>query len=259
MLSPANREKFKRTLIIFGFVIKSLVIINLCFATAFNFETEYRAEYEYFPNFHYFSGPICGLGTILCLLCFFIKRGNQEPHFKLLHIAPFIIIATGTLTSGSITYTGEDSPSFWVVLLVTASVFPFFLFLLYRLRKTALIACFFLLYSPTLAYYSAHQWVIWNTNLFSDQIEKIEGWNFEVNEWKWFDLELTEKEDVIVYNWVPFFRRFAIRDSQIESHGKGRDADVLYKVDRVNGKLVITQATHVKWNSSGETGVWPSR
>ena len=44
----------------------------------------------------------------------------------------------------------------------------------------------------------AQQWVIWNTKLFGDQIAKIEGWNFEVNAWKWFNLEEVKKEDVIV-------------------------------------------------------------
>ena len=40
--------------------------------------------------------------------------------------------------------------------------------------------------------------------------------------------------------------------------GKSQRADILYSVENVNGKLLITNATHVLWNSSGETGVWPS-
>ena len=58
---------------------------------------------------------------------------------------------------------------------------------------------------------------------------------------------------------VPFFRRFAIKHPDYDPYGKGQNADILYSVEKIDGKLLITQATHVWWNSSGETGVWPSR
>jgi hypothetical protein len=95
--------------------------------------------------------------------------------------------------------------------------------------------------------------------LFSEKIYDVEGWNFEVNEWKWFCLDSVNKEDVIIYNWTPFFQRFAIKSKEKDYYGKGREPDILYSVEKIEGRLLVTHATHVKWNSSGETGVWPSR
>tara|TARA_B100001248_G_C27372898_1_gene452629 strand:- start:803 stop:1342 length:540 start_codon:yes stop_codon:yes gene_type:complete len=124
-------------------------------------------------------------------------------------------------------------------------------------------ACFDWLYLSTLLPFAVlllrTQWVQWNTALFCEKIHKVDGWNFEVSEWKWFSLDEVKKEDVIIYNWTPFFRRFAIKSKVRDSFGKGQDPDILYNVEEIKGKFLITHATHVKWNSSGETGVWPSR
>ena len=57
----------------------------------------------------------------------------------------------------------------------------------------------------------------------------------------------------------PLFQRFAIKSKEKDHYGKGREPDILYSVEKIEGRLLITNATHVKWNSSGETGVWPSR
>ena len=242
-----------------GWLLQILVIVNLCFATTFNLEAEYFARYEYFPNFHYFSAPICIVGLVICIYCFLANKNKEAKIWKLLHSLPFLLIILGTVGSGSITYTGEDSPSFIVVLTATFFLFPLSIFFFRKLGRHSLIGCIFLLYSPSLSYYSAQQWVQWNTALFSEKIHKVEGWNFEVSEWKWFSLDEVKKEDVIIYNWTPFFRRFAIKSKMRDSYGKGQDPETLYNVEEIKGKLLITHATHVKWNSSGETGVWPSR
>lgn len=235
-----------------------LIILNLLFASAFYFSTEYSNKYEYFSGFYYFSSLICTMGTLLFIICLILSSKKSDRRLDALHYLTFTIITIGTLLSGTITYTGEDSPSLVVVLLVTIALFPVSIFIVFRFGRSYVLSCFLLLYSPSLAYYSAQQWVIWNTKLFGDQIAKIEGWNFEVNAWKWFNLEEVEKEDIIVYNWTPLFRRFAIKESGKDNHGKSQRADILYSVENVNGKLLITNATHVLWNSSGETGVWPS-
>lgn len=244
---------------VFGWLLQILVIVNLSFATAFNLEAEYFTRYEYFPNFYYFSAPICIVGLVVCIYCFLANKNKEAKIWKLLHSLPFILIILGTVGSGSITYTGEDSPSFIVVLIATFFLFPLSIFFFRKLGRRALIGCIFLLYSPSLSYYSAQQWVQWNTALFCEKIHKVDGWNFEVNEWKWFSLDEVKKEDVIIYNWTPFFRRFAIKSKVRDSFGKGQDPDILYNVEEIKGKFLITHATHVKWNSSGETGVWPSR
>lgn len=244
---------------VFGWLLQILVIVNLSFATAFNLEAEYFTKYEYFPNFYYFSAPICIVGLVVCIYCFLANKNKEAKIWKLLHSLPFILIILGTVGSGSITYTGEDSPSFIVVLIATFFLFPLSIFFFRKLGRRALIGCIFLLYSPSLSYYSAQQWVQWNTALFCEKIHKVDGWNFEVSEWKWFSLDEVKKEDVIIYNWTPFFRRFAIKSKVRDSFGKGQDPDILYNVEEIKGKFLITHATHVKWNSSGETGVWPSR
>lgn len=242
-----------------GWLLQILVIGNLCFATAFNLEAEYFARYEYFPNFHYFSAPICIVGLVICIYSFLANKNKESKRWKLLHSLPFLLIILGTVGSGSITYTGEDSPSFIVVLIATFFLFPLSIFFFRKLGRHSLSGCIFLLYSPSLSYYSAQQWVQWNTALFSEKIHEVEGWNFEVSEWKWFSLDEVKKQDVIIYNWTPFFRRFAIKSKMRDSYGKGQDPEILYNVEEIKGKLLITHATHVKWNSSGETGVWPSR
>ena len=252
-------QSLKKSLHYLRLILEVLILINLGFATAFNWQAESQANYEYFQDFHYFSAPICGFGTFLCILLFWTDKKKKEKPSNLLHFIPFIIITIGTLASGTITYTGEDSPSFWVILLVTIILLPVSIFFIWKMGRYSLIACFVLLYSPSLAYYSAQQWVLGNTQLFGDEISKIEGWNFEVDDWKWFNLEVVEKKHVIVYNWFPFFRRFAIKHADYDPYGKGQNADILYSVEKIDGKLLITQATHVWWNSSGETGVWPSR
>jgi hypothetical protein len=242
-----------------GWLLQILVIGNLCFATAFNLEAEYFARYEYFPNFHYFSTPICVVGLMICIYCFLANKNKDGTIWQTLHYLPFILITLGTLASGSITYTGEDSPSFWVILMNTSILVPVSVFFFWKLGKRSILGIFFLIYSPSLSYYSAQQWVQWNTALFSKKIYDIEGWNFEVNEWKWFCLDSVNKEDVIIYNWTPFFQRFAIKSKEKDYYGKGREPDILYSVEKIEGRLLVTHATHVKWNSSGETGVWPSR
>lgn len=255
------KRNLNQTKLLYSFFlgIGLLLVVNLVYASAFNFKAEHSAQYEYLRNCYYFSAPICGLGTLLCIICLILNHRQSQPFARALNYLSFIIITIGTLSSGAITYTGEDSPSFVVVFLVTLALIPVSLFFIIKFGRSCFLSCFLLLYSPSLAYYSAEQWVIWNTKLFGDQIAKIEGWNFEVNTWKWFNLEEVEKEDVIVYNWTPLFRRFAIKESGEDYYGKGQNADILYNVENVNGKLLITNATHVLWNSSGETGVWPSR
>ena len=256
-----SKRNFNQTKLLYSFFlsISLLLVVNLVYASAFNFKAEHSAQYEYLRNCYYFSAPICGLGTLLCIICLILNHRQSQPLARALNYLSFIIITIGTLSSGAITYTGEDSPSFVVVFLVTLALIPVSLFFIIKFGRSCFLSCFLLLYSPSLAYYSAQQWVIWNTKLFGDQIAKIEGWNFEVNAWKWFNLEEVEKEDVIVYNWTPLFRRFAIKESGEDYYGKGKNADILYSVENVNGKLLITNATRVLWNSSGETGVWPSR
>ena len=242
-----------------GWLLQILVTVNLCFATAFNLEAEYFARYEYFPNFHYFSAPICIVGLLICIYCLLANKNKESKIWKILNSLPFFLVILGTLGSGTITYTGEDSPSFIVVLTATFFLIPLSIGFFRKLGRNSLIGCIFLLYSPSLSYYSAQQWVQWNTALFSEKIHQVEGWNFEVSEWKWFSLDQVKKEDVIIYNWTPFFRRFAIKSKVRDSYGKGQDPETLYNVEEKKGKLLITHATHVKWNSSGETGVWPSR
>ena len=256
-----SKRNFNQTKLLYSFFlgISLLLVVNLVYASAFNFKAEHSAQYEYLRNCYYFSAPICGLGTLLCIICLILNHRQSQHFARALNYLSFMIIAIGTLSSGAITYTGEDSPSFVVVFLVTLALIPVSLFFIIKFGRSCFLSCFLLLYSPSLAYYSAQQWVIWNTKLFGDQIAKIEGWNFEVNAWKWFNLEEVEKEDVIVYNWTPLFRRFAIKESGEDYYGKGKNADILYSVENVNGKLLITNATRVLWNSSGETGVWPSR
>ena len=256
-----SKRNFNQTKLLYSFFlgISLLLVVNLVYASAFHFKAEHSAQYEYLRNCYYFSAPICGLGTLLCIICLILNHWQSQPLARALNYLSFMIITIGTLLSGTITYTGEDSPSFVVVFLVTLALIPVSLFFIIKFGRSCFLSCFLLLYSPSLAYYSAQQWVIWNTKLFGDQIAKIEGWNFEVNAWKWFNLEEVKKEDVIVYNWTPLFRRFAIKESGEDYYGKGQNADVLYSVENVNGKLLITNATHVLWNSSGETGVWPSR
>lgn len=259
MKTPKRNLNQTKLLYSFFLGIGLLLVVNLVYASAFNFKAEHSAQYEYLRNCYYFSAPICGLGTLLCIICLILNHRQSQPLARALNYLSFIIITIGTLSSGAITYTGEDSPSFVVVFLVTLALIPVSLFFIIKFGRSCFLSCFLLLYSPSLAYYSAQQWVIWNTKLFGDQIAKIEGWNFEVNAWKWFNLEEVEKEDVIVYNWTPLFRRFAIKESGEDYYGKGKNADILYSVENVNGKLLITNATRVLWNSSGETGVWPSR
>jgi len=256
-----SKRNFNQTKLLYSFFlsISLLLVVNLVYASAFNFKAEHSAQYEYLRNCYYFSAPICGLGTLLYIICLILNHWQSQPLARTLNYLSFMIITIGTLSSGAITYTGEDSPSFVVVFLVTLALIPVSLFFIIKFGRSYFLSCFLLLYSPSLAYYSAQQWVIWNTKLFGDQIAKIEGWNFEVNAWKWFNLEEVEKEDVIVYNWTPLFRRFAIKESGEDYYGKGKNADILYSVENVNGKLLITNATRVLWNSSGETGVWPSR
>ena len=240
------------------FIILS-ILANLLFASISIFFVERDAKYEYFPDFHFFSAPVCGFGTLLFAVHLLLNRKRKGVAQVTLYHLPIVIILLGTLASGSITYTGEDSPSFWVVLFVTAALLPLSFFFLWKLGKYGLLSCCCLLYSPSLAYYSAHQWVHWNTQLFGDEVAQIEGWNFKPGAWQWFNLEVVEKKDVIVYNWVPCFRRFAIKHPRPDSDGKGHRADILYSVEKIDGKLLITRATHVWWQSSGETGVWPSR
>ena len=259
MKTPKRNLNQTKLLYSFFLGIGLLLVVNLVYASAFNFKAEHSAQYEYLRNCYYFSTPICGLGTLLCIICLILNHRQSQPLARALNYLSFIIITIVTLSSGAITYTGEDSPSFVVVFLVTLALIPVSLFFIIKFGRPCFLSCFLLLYSPSLAYYSAQQWVIWNTKLFGDQIAKIEGWNFEVNAWKWLNLEEVEKEDVIVYNWTPLFRRFAIKESGEDYYGKGKNADILYSVENVNGKLLITNATRVLWNSSGETGVWPSR
>ena len=259
MKTPKRNLNQTKLLYSFFLGIGLLLVVNLVYASAFNFKAEHSAQYEYLRNCYYFSTPICGLGTLLCIICLILNHRKAQHFARALNYLSFMIIAIGTLSSGAITYTGEDSPSFVVVFLVTLALIPVSLFFIIKFGRSCFLSCFLLLYSPSLAYYSAQQWVIWNTKLFGDQIAKIEGWNFEVNAWKWFNLEEVKKEDVIVYNWTPLFRRFAIKESGEDYYGKGKNADILYSVENVNGKLLITNATRVLWNSSGETGVWPSR
>ena len=242
-----------------GLLLQILVVLNLFCATAFNLQAEYFARYEYFPNFHYFSAPICVVGLLICIYCLLANKNKESKIWKILNSLPFLLVILGTLASGTITYTGEDSPSFIVVLIATFFLIPLSIGFFRKLGRNSLIGCIFLLYSPSLSYYSAHQWVQWNTLLFSEKIHEVEGWNFEVNSWKSFNLDLVKKGDVIIYNWSPFFRRFAIKSKERDYYGKGPESDVLYSVEKIKGKLLITNATHVKWNSSGETGVWPSR
>ena len=256
-----SKRNFKQTKLLYTFFLGTslLLIVNLVYASAFHFKAEHSALYEYSLNCCYFSAPICGLGTLLCIICLILNHRQSKTLVRSLNYLSFMIIAIGTLSSGMITYIGEDAPSFMVVFLVTLALIPVSVFFIVKFGRSCFLSCFLLLYSPSLAYYSAQQWVIWNTKLFGDQIAKIEGWNFEVNAWKWFNLEEVKKEDVIVYNWTPLFRRFAIKESGEDYYGKGQKTDILYSVENVNEKLLITNATYVLLNSSGETGVWPSR
>ena len=76
---------------------------------------------------------------------------------------------------------------------------------------------------------------------------------------KWFCLNSVNKKDVIIYNWTPFFKDSPLKVREKDHYGKGHEPDILYSVEKIEGRLLITNATHKKWNSSGETGVWPSR
>ena len=122
-----------------GWLLQILVIGNLYFATAFNLEAEYFARYEYFPNFHYFSTPICVVGLMICIYCFLANKNKDGTNWQTLHYLPFILITLGTLASGSITYTGEDTPSFWVVLMNTSILVPVSVFFFWKLGKCSIL------------------------------------------------------------------------------------------------------------------------
>ena len=130
------------------------------------FFCERDAKYEYFPDpsfrlhaFYLFFLVHLLLNRKRKALPRFVSLANHNP--------------SGHLASGSITYTGEDSPSFWVVLFVTVALSPILLFSL----KLVVWPSELLFTLPSLAYYSAHQGH-WNTQL-SETVAQIEGWNFK--------------------------------------------------------------------------------
>ena len=173
---------------------------------------------------------------------------------------PQVIILTGTLFAGKITYFGEDLSSFAVILFSTLGLIPFCILFVKKLGKSSLLRCLLILYSPTLSYYSAHQWVEWNTRLFAHKVAGIEGWDFEEHEGKWTDYNRFKPEHVIVYHWNPVFRRFASKEfNKLSYPYHSVLPETLYTVEKIDGKLLITDSTIVNWQSSGETCVWPCR
>ena len=128
----------------------------------------------------------------------------------------------------------------------------------FQTKKEKLTYLCLLLYSPTLSF-SAYQWVDWNTKLFAPEVTKIQGWNFKVSEWKWIDLEKNSAKRCNCIQLVATVQRFAVKTSAYDYLDDRETADILFNVEMINGKLLITDATHVWWQSSGETGVWPTR
>ena len=244
--------------ILFSFISIG-IILNLLFATIQNFLRESEIDHFGSPDIRYLSSATCLLGTILFINCFVRTQQEKESLHTAVLYSSIIIIFIGTLASGSITYTGEDSPSFVVVFLATGILLIPSVSVFLIKGKKALSVCLLLVFSPTLSYFSSYQWVVWQTKLYAHEVTKIHGWNFEVDPWKWIDLKKIQPKDVIVYNWSPLFRRFAIKKSDTDYYRDRETADILYNVEMVEDKLLITQATHVWWQSSGKTGVWPSR
>ena len=253
-------KKKKIIKVLFSF-LSLLVIINLLFSTASNFKAEHAENHDQlvFSILDFFSTLVSCTGTLLLTIYLIHYRKTSGQLQYILYFLPIMVITIGTLAAGKITYFGEDLSSFAVILFATCGLFLLSIFFLRKLGKSSLAHCFILLYSPTLSYYSAHQWVEWNTRLFADQITKLDGWNFEVDGWKYINIEYLEAEDVLIYHWTPLFRRFAIKVPSKDNYGLRANPSTVYTCRKIDGKLLITDATHVWWNSSGETCVWPCR
>lgn len=253
-------KKTKIIKVLFSFLIL-LVIINLLFSTASNFNAEYAKNHDqlFILILDLFTTLVSGAGTLLLTIYLIRYRKTSGRLQNVLYFLPIMVITIGTLAAGKITYFGEDLSSFAVILYATCGLFLLSIFFLRKLGKAYLFHCFILLYSPTLSYYSAHQWIEWNTRLFADQITKLDGWNFEVNGLDDFNIEYLEAKDVLIYHWTPLFRRFAIKVPSKDNYGLRADPNIVYTCRKIDGKLLITDATHVWWYSSGETCVWPCR
>ena len=100
-----------------------------------------------------------------------LKFQKSDRRLDALHYLTFTIITIGIYFLVRL-LTLVKTPSLVVVLLVTIPLFPISIFIVFRFGRSYLLSCFLLLYSPSLAYYSAQQWVIWNTKLLAIRLPR---------------------------------------------------------------------------------------